>query len=249
VDHPGPSPTGERTLPGIPHENYWFRRHEAAYLFALARLRTGPVLDAGCGEGFGTRILSRRADLVEAIDFDAAAAAHAQGRYQDERIHVRQGDVANLPYPDAHFAGAVFFQVIEHLPDQPRAVAELARVLRPGGVLVCSTPNRLTFSPGRDAPLNPFHTREFNAAELAELLGLHFRVKGIYGSFHGRRLRMVEGLARTDLPSAQLAGAPEQWPAWLRLVVRRVRASHFRFSTHDVERSLDLVAVARKAPA
>ena len=64
----------------------------------------------------------------------------------------------------------VNFQVIEHLWDQPQFVRECARVLRPSGLLMVSTPNRITFSPGRDTPINPFHTRELNADELTELL-------------------------------------------------------------------------------
>ena len=64
----------------------------------------------------------------------------------------------------------VNFQVIEHLWDQAQFLRECLRVLTPGGELLISTPNRITFSPGRDTPLNPFHTRELNAAELTELL-------------------------------------------------------------------------------
>ena len=83
---------------------------------------------------------------------------------------MRHGNLAELPLPDGAVDVVVNFQVIEHLWDQPQFVAECLRVLRPAGLLLMSTPNRITFSPGRDTPLNPFHTRELNAAELTELL-------------------------------------------------------------------------------
>ena len=83
---------------------------------------------------------------------------------------MRHGNLAELPLADGSVDVVVNFQVIEHLWDQGQFVGECRRVLRPGGVLLMSTPNRVTFSPGRDTPLNPFHTRELNAAELTELL-------------------------------------------------------------------------------
>src|ERR1700741_4330083 len=83
---------------------------------------------------------------------------------------MRHGNLAELPLPDSSVDVVVNFQVIEHLWDQAQFVAECARVLRPSGLLMVSTPNRITFSPGRDTPINPFHTRELNADELTELL-------------------------------------------------------------------------------
>ena len=80
----------------------------------------------------------------------------------------------------------VNFQVIEHLWDQGQFLRECFRVLAPGGELLISTPNRITFSPGRDTPLNPFHTRELNAAEMTELLeDAGFRVQLMTGVHHG----------------------------------------------------------------
>src|SRR4051812_178134 len=71
--------TGERTVPGIPAENYWFRRHEAAYEFALSHVR-GRVLEVGCGEGYGTAVLATAADAVLGIDYDQLTIAHATAR-------------------------------------------------------------------------------------------------------------------------------------------------------------------------
>jgi len=180
--------TGERTVPGIAEENYWFRRHEIAYL-ELARLCAGKiVLEAGCGEGYGAELLSRGATRVVALDYDAFTAAHVARRYP--RLHVVRGNLAALPLATASVEVVVNLQVIEHLWDQAGFLRECARVLRPGGTLLVSTPNRITFSPGRDTPLNPFHTRELAADELGELLvECGFTVDSMRGLHHGDRLR------------------------------------------------------------
>src|SRR6185312_13553489 len=95
--------------------------------------------------------------------------------------------------PDGSVDVVVNFQVIEHLWDQPQFVAECLRVLRPSGLLLMSTPNRVTFSPGRDTPINPFHTRELNAAELTELLGsAGFALESMQGVFHGSSLAALD---------------------------------------------------------
>jgi hypothetical protein len=116
-----------------------------------------------------------------------------------------------------------------------------------------STPNRITFSPGRDTPINPFHTRELNAAELTELLtGSGFRVEAMLGVFHGAGLRELDAKHGGSIIDAQitraLANAP--WPADLLADVESVRAEDFDLidtaghDTPDIDESLDLVAIA-----
>ena len=153
--------TGERTIPDLDIENYWFRRHEVVYLRLRALCAGRDVLEAGCGEGYGADLIASAARRVIAVDYDAAAVAHVRVRYP--RVQVLAANLASLPLPDASVDVVVNFQVIEHLWDQPQFVTECLRVLRPGGLLLMSTPNRVTFSPGRDTPVNPFHTRELNA--------------------------------------------------------------------------------------
>lgn len=245
--------TGERTLPGIAAENYWFRRHEAAYRAAVAWLPGGGrLLEAGLGEGYGGALLATAGHRVVGLDYDAATVAHAARAYP--RIRVVRGNVVALPFPDASFDAVVSMQVVEHLWDQPGYVAECARVLRPGGHFVISTPNRLTFSPGYDpatgSPTNPFHTREFSDAELAELLAPHVSHLTRYGLHAGPRLRDLDaGCQRdhgTDLIGAQLATPPTDWPGWLSQAIAQVAAADFTLGTDDVDNSLDLVIHARR---
>lgn len=236
--------TGERTVPGIPHENYWFRRHEIAYLHAQRWLRGADVLEAGAGEGYGAAVLSAAARRVIALDYDEAAIGHAGRKYPD--VPAVRGNLAALPIRSGAVDAVVSLQTIEHLWNQPEFVAECARVLRPAGMLLMSTPNRLTFSPGLDKPLNPFHTRELSAAELTELLAPRFRVSRMFGIHHGRRL------ARADrhfdgFVTAQLSNPPATWRPELRRAVTAVRADDFLVTEADIDASLDLFAVAVKA--
>ena len=176
--------TGERTIPGLAEENYWFRRHEVVYQRLADRCAGRDVLEAGRGEGYGADLIATVARTVTGVDYDEPAVAHMKAKYP--RVQMHYGNLAELPLPDGSVDVVVNFQVIEHLWDQAQFVAECARVLRPGGLLLMSTPNRITFSPGRDTPLNPFHTRELNAAELTELLtGAGFAVDAVLGVFHG----------------------------------------------------------------
>jgi SAM-dependent methyltransferase len=243
--------TGERTVPGIAEENYWFRRHEVVYRRLLDLCRGRDVLEAGCGEGYGADLIAGVAASVIGLDYDDSAVAHVRARYP--RVDMRQGNLADLPLPDASVDVVVNFQVIEHLWDQGRFVAECARVLRPGGMLLMSTPNRITFSPGRDTPVNPFHTRELDARELVGLLeGGGLTVDRVCGVFHGARLAELDARHGGSLIDAQialaLAGAP--WPADLLADVDSVTVDDFDLiddgSGRHIDDSLDLVAIATR---
>ena len=162
-----------------------------------------------------------------AVDYDAAAVAHVRNRYPGCRSGGQSGVV---PLGDAAVDVVVNFQVIEHLWDQPQFITECLRVLRPGGLLLISTPNRITFTPGSDTPVNPFHTRELNAAELAELLtGAGFRIDGLYGVFHGPRLLEMDIRHGGSIIDAQIARAlaDAPWPAELAADVAAVRTEDF----------------------
>jgi SAM-dependent methyltransferase len=149
-----------------------------------------------------------------------------------------------LPLADASVEVVVCLQVIEHVTRQEDLVGECARVLRPGGILVVSTPNRLTFSPGRDRPRNPFHTRELSPGELADLLAPAFRITRMLGTWHGPRLRALAARHGGDLVVAQLAAPQDKWSTRLRRDVAAVRARDFVVRGGDVMTCLDLLAVA-----
>ena len=239
--------TGERTVPGIARENYWFRRHLVVYEAMAPRCR-GVVLEAGCGEGYGADLIANGARQVLALDYDAQAIGHVGRRYP--RVAAARANLVALPVRDDVLDAVVSLQVVEHLWDQERFLRECRRVLAPGAALLLSTPNRITFSPGRDTPLNPFHTRELSAAELAELLvTAGFVDVAVLGLHHGSRLRALDAAHGGSLVDAQtvaaLAGA---WPAALLRDVAVVATADFVLHPdgpdHPVDASLDLIVRA-----
>ncbi len=241
--------TGERTVPGIAHENYWFRRHEAVYRALAADCRGATVLEAGVGEGYGAALLGGVAERVIGLELDAPTAVHVARRY-GQALDVVRADLQALPLPDATVDVVVTLQVIEHLWDQPGFLRECARVLRPGGRLHCSTPNRLTFSPGNaltDRPLNPFHTHELAADDLDALAtGAGLQVTAMRGLHHGAALTTRDARHGGSIVAAQVALAisGEAWPDALSDDVAAVTADEFDLRPDDVDASLDLVVSA-----
>jgi SAM-dependent methyltransferase len=237
--------TGERTVPGIPAENYWFRRHEAAYAFAAPLVAGRTVVEVGCGEGYGAAALGRTAHRVVGVDYDARTVAHAARTYPD--VHFVRANLAALPIPAGSVDVVTTLQVIEHVWDHGQFVRECGRVLRAGGTLLVTTPNRLTFSPGRETPVNPFHTREFTAAELTQLLTRNsFAVVEVLGLHAGERLHDLDATYGSFV-DAQLRQPPDAWPAELRRDVAGVELVDFPVraaEVADVDVALDLVVLA-----
>lgn len=225
--------TGERTVPGLAHENYWLRRHEVAYRSAAASCRGARVLDAGAGEGYGAAaIRAAGAREVVALDYDAAAIAHVRDTYGLPAV---RANLVALPFNAEAFDLVISLQTIEHVWDQPLFAAECARVLAPAGRLLISTPNRLTFPPG-----NVFHTRELDSAELIALVtAAGLRIESVLGVHHGPRLQ-----AYGDIVGAQLATNPNGWSGELAALVASVTVDDFVVSADSIETCLDLYLVA-----
>lgn len=231
--------TGERTLPGISHENYWFQRHLAAYRWVAGELplRGAVVVEAGCGEGYGGQLVADAgAAMVAGLDLDPHTLQHVARTHRGVRA-VRANLVA-LPFADGVADVVVSSQVVEHLWDQEAFVGECARVLRPGGRLAVTTPNRRTFPPG-----NPFHSRELDAAELTHLVGGHLDVDRVLGLRHGARLA-ADDLRRGDLVAAQVTTDPERRGDDLQARVAAVTPDDFEVTDQDLDGCLDLLLVA-----
>ena len=161
---------GERYVPGTPGEiayEHWHR-----YAFAQRFAAGKRVLDAACGAGYGTALLAAVAADAIGVDVDPAAVTHARARYVDHaRLRYEEGSVTALPFADASFDIVVSFETIEHLAagDQPHMLAEFARVLAPGGILLLSSPNKRRYSDERNFR-NPFHLHELYRDDLSRLL-------------------------------------------------------------------------------
>jgi SAM-dependent methyltransferase len=159
--------TGERFTPEVRGAIWYEHWHRYAAVAPLAAGRR--VLDAACGEGYGSYLLASRASQVTGVDIDAAAIAHAGARYARANLAYAQGSVSALPIADGSIDLIVSFETIEHLPAQREMLAEFRRVLAPHGALVLSSPNRPVYNEAGGVA-NHFHVKELDRAELKALL-------------------------------------------------------------------------------
>jgi SAM-dependent methyltransferase len=161
--------TGERLVPGVLADRL-FREHEARYVFAGQFVGGKRILDVACGTGMGTKYLSvAGAASSVGFDIDATAVSFASRRYRECRF--AQCDVTKLCVADASIDVVVSFETIEHIKDQAKFLNECPRVLKPGGVLICSTPNQVL---SKWAPRNPFHVRELTVSEFTDTVSSIF---------------------------------------------------------------------------
>lgn len=177
----------------------WLRnQHVARYRWSGAFAAGKRVLDAACGSGYGSRILKNAgAKLVVSADLSPEAFTEAQRGNGSAELRLVRADVAALPVESASIDLYTCFETVEHVDADRALVAEAKRVLRDGGVFLCSTPNRDLLSPGhtlRDRPRNPYHVREYSLPEFKELLRSAFGSVRIHGQTwfsEGHRSRLA----------------------------------------------------------
>jgi SAM-dependent methyltransferase len=180
--------TGERTLPDVPEENYWFRRHLVVYEWIAARAHGRRVVDLACGEGYGSAVLGRTAASVVGVDANPEAYEHARLKYTSETVRFER-TMIELWRGDADCV--VFLQTIEHVPDPDAVLDAIREQIGPGGVAYVSTPNVLTLAPkGAERSGNPWHVREYKRAEFEDLCRRHFGSVDMLGLVHARKLRL-----------------------------------------------------------
>jgi SAM-dependent methyltransferase len=231
--------TGERTLPDVPEENYWFRRHLAVYEWIAERVRGLRVADLACGEGYGADVLARTAADVVGVDANPEAHEHARLRYQRGNLRFERSLVEEFDEPRDV---VVFLQTIEHI-HEPAALLE--RIARAAPLAYISTPNRLTLAPpGAEKSENPWHLREYTRAEYRELLEPHFSRVEVLGVFHARKLRGHELALRAGWDRVHPALGLTK--AFYDRFVPAISASDFRIAGDGaLERALDFLAVCR----
>ena len=235
--------TGERTLPDVPAENYWFQRHLAVYEWISARVIGRRVIDMACGEGYGSEVISRTAASVVGVDANPDAHEHAALRYPRQNLRFERGMVETYGEPESCDAG-VFLQTIEHV-QEPAAVLERFRaLLAPGGVAYVSTPNVLTLAPaGAEKSGNPWHIREYRAREFEALCRSVFPSVELLGLFHARKLRLHEIALRLGWDSlhARLGITERLYARFTPAISTR----DFALRTSELDRALDFLAVCR----
>jgi len=228
--------TGERTLPDVPEENYWYRRHLVVYEWIAARCAGQSVADLACGEGYGAAVLARGAADVVGVDANPEAHEHARLRYRMPGLRFERALVEEF---SERRDAIVFLQTIEHVHEPELLLRRFARL---APVSYVSTPNRLTLAPpGARKSDNPWHLREYTIEEYRELLEPCFSEVEILGVFHARRLRAHElaiGLGWDRVHSALRITKP-----FYSRFIPSITSSDFKLSPDNLAEALDFVAI------
>lgn len=173
--------------------------HVHRYAFAAGLVAGKTVLDIASGEGYGTNLLAQHAALVYGVDKSAEAVAHARESYAAANIRFLEGEVTAIPLADRTVDVVVSFETIEHLTMHDAMMAECKRVLKAGGTMIISTPDKRYYS---DLPgyRNPYHVKELYEADFIDLVGRYFRHRMLY------RQGIVKAgiIYRQDQPGGQL---------------------------------------------
>jgi SAM-dependent methyltransferase len=230
--------TGERTLPDVPAENYWFRRHLAVYEWIAERVAGLEVVDMACGEGYGAEVLARRARRVTGVDANPDAFEHARAKYTRPGVgFVRDLIETYIEPSDA----VVFLQTIEHVKEPERVLAHF-KAMAP--VAYVSTPNLLTLAPpGADKSDNPWHLREYRAREFRALCESVYDHVELYGLFHARKLKVHELALRAGWDGVHPRLGITK-PFYDRFTPA-ISARDFVLREGPLDRALDFVAVLR----
>ncbi len=169
--------TGERLVPKM-MDQYGTFEHLHRYALAVNLGRGKIVLDIASGEGYGTNLLAQSAKFAYGVDISREAIEHAARKYKNENLRYLEGSASNIPLPDRSVDVVVSFETIEHHTQHDEMFQEIKRVLRTGGVLLLSSPEKRIYAQ-RD-PGNKFHVRELTLDELEELCRRYFRRTDIY---------------------------------------------------------------------
>jgi len=246
--------TGERVMTPEGGFNPTWQRHVAAYRVCALLLPPGRLLDLGCGVGHSYELLAPRETV--GVDLDPEALA---GQDRETRV----ADMRALPFADGAFASVLSVQSIEHVPDPGRALAEVVRVLEPGGTAAFVTPNRLTFARA-DEIIDPYHYVEYSADQLEALCRGYFDQVALHGLFGSARYgelvaaeqgRLNRLLARDPLRLRRLIPRRARQRLYDSLLARArnehdpaaaaIEDGDFDLRSEDLDRSLDLIAVCR----
>ena len=202
--------TTEIASESIVSDNPIHQRLLKAYIIAQDYTE-GDVLEVGCGEGRGIDLILNKAKTFTAIDKIEPAIAILREKYPSEKFFS-----GNIPpfsgLAENSFDRVFSFQVIEHIEDDHLFLKEIHRVLKPGGIALLTTPNRI-----KSLSRNPWHIREYTSDELTALAGKYFahvEMKGITGNekvlqYYDRNKKSVERVTRFDVLDLQ-----HRLPAW-----------------------------------
>jgi len=167
--------TGERMIPAHHKGSLMYGEHMVRYEAACEIGADKIVLDIASGTGYGTQLLAKTAKHVYGVDVAQDAIDYAKKNYSRKNVTFLLGDAERIPLEDNSVDVVVSFETIEHIKDYQGFLAEIKRVLKPGGQAIVSTPNDKEFPEG-----NHFHLHEFEVDEFENMLKKHFSSISFY---------------------------------------------------------------------
>lgn len=238
--------------------------HAASYRFAEKYCHGMRVLDLGCGSGYGAETIAEHAEEVYAVDVSAEAIEFARNNYIRSNLHfelIHPGD--QLPFPDHSFDVVLSFQVIEHVEDDAKYLAEAERVLKDEGIFIVITPDRQhRLFPGQ-WPWNRWHLREYTEKQLTQRVAESFQIKlslqmGALPDIAAVEIQRYRKLKWLTLPFT-FPGVPKEWRRVGLDLIHHIKPQKLRVSTPfepkfgveailigaKVEKSLNLIVVAK----
>ena len=172
--------TGERYVPWIGGEVIHYE-HLHRYRFAKEFVKGKKVLDLGCGEGYGSFMLSEDAGLLVGVDIDPACVRHASSKYSGKNLRFIEGSITSVPLDGRGLYDVIVcFEALEHIKAHDELMDEVKRLLKPDGVFIVSTPDKRAYSDRPDYR-NPFHVRELYQDEFLDQFSKRFKSVFLYG--------------------------------------------------------------------
>lgn len=199
--------SGERFIPGMPIAVELEHRHR--YVLASQLVKGKRVLDVASGEGYGSAMLAQAAATVIGVDICSETVEHAQATYNLPNLEFLLGDCTQLPVDSASIDLVVSFETIEHHDQHEAMIREIERVLKPGGILIISSPNKKIYS-DISGTHNQFHVKELYLGEFEALLRQAFPQV----VFYGQRAALTSVIAPLDHTRSSFewfCGSGEQW--------------------------------------
>lgn len=272
------SKTGERLIP----EDFQTKEEYLLYLKQLFPYKTikrylpkkGLILDLGCGEGYGTKIISQYVKKIIGLDIEKETIEHASKKYQSKNCIFELYDGVKIPYKSNTFDAVISFQVIEHIQNDLNYISEVYKVLKKNGIFIVTTPNKIyRIKPGQKV-WNRYHIREYSPNELREILKTEFsniEIWGIQGCEEVQRIELKRVKLFSTISSMDVFNIrkliPVSFEVYLERLVYKIKAKlicknkqiktkedflqkysleNFHIEKKDVEGSLDLLSLAKK---
>ena len=171
--------TVERVVPGTESWDLYGLEHAQRYEFVASLIQGKRVLDAACGTGYGSNLMVVKGGAKSVLGIDVSEEAlHFAARYAGPNVSFKKQDCMRLSDLNEKFEAVVSFETIEHLSEPEEFIRQVSEMLEPGGVFICSTPNKYRLSGSGN--INPFHPSELSFEEFEIVFQKYFVLNSAY---------------------------------------------------------------------